>query len=340
MKMTGTTNDIKINRLNVNENPYNIPSPLLNKIMGQITEFNFNIYPDEKSDELRDELAKNLNVEKDMLICTNGSDELIKIIMDTYVKPGDTVLSHAPTFIEYKVMSDIRGGSYKEVLPREDLSCDFESLVLEASKQTNGVIFICTPNNPTGEIFTEDMMEQILSTYSGIVVVDEAYCEFSNQSAIPLLKKYPNLLIMRTLSKAFGLASLRIGYGIGSPEIITSLSKNKMPYNLNALSSKIGAIAIRNSDLIYKNIEIIKSERDRMYEELDTIPALSYFKGQSNFILIKTPLSKKISDDLRSKNILVRQFTAGMLADNYFRFSISTPEINDTVIKVIKEFLQ
>lgn len=340
MKMTGTNNDIKVNRLNVNENPYNIPSPLLNKIMGQITEFNFNIYPDEKSDELRDELAKNLNVEKDMLICTNGSDELIKIIMDTYVKPGDTVLSHAPTFIEYKVMSDIRGGSYKEVLPKEDLSCDFSALVSEASKQTSGVIFICTPNNPTGEIFTVEMMEKILMTYSGIVVVDEAYCEFSDQSAIPLLKKYPNLLIMRTLSKAFGLASLRIGYGIGSPEIISSLSKNKMPYNLNALSSKIGAIAIRNSDLIYKNIEIIKSERNRMYEELDSIPALSYFKGQSNFILIKTPFSKKISDDLRSKNILVRQFTSGMLADNYFRFSISTPEINDIVIKVIKEYLQ
>lgn len=329
----------KVNRLNVNENPYNIPTPLLNKIMGQITEFDFNIYPDEKSDELRYELSKKLDVEQDMILCTNGSDELIKIIMDTYVKPGDTVLSHAPTFIEYKVMSDIRGGSYREVLPNDDLSCNFEELISEALEQTNGVIFLCTPNNPTGEIFTEEMMERVLQSYSGLVVIDEAYCEFSEQSAIPLLKKYPNLLIMRTLSKAFGLASLRIGYGIGSPEIIHSLSKNKMPYNLNALSSKIGAIAIRNSELIYKNIEAIKSERERMYEELSNIPSLSYFKGKSNFILIKTPLSKKISDDLREKNILVRQFTSGLLADNYFRFSIATPDINNIVIQVIKEYL-
>lgn len=338
MKTEINTN--KINRLNVNENPYNIPAPLLNQIMGQITEFNFNIYPDEKSDELRDELSKQLNVDKDMLICTNGSDELIKIIMDTFVTPGDTVLSHAPTFIEYKIMSDIRGGCYKEVLPNKDLSCDFNALIDEAEKQASGVIFLCSPNNPTGEIFTEDMITKVLEAYKGLVVVDEAYCEFSEQSSIPLLDKYPNLLIMRTLSKAFGLASLRIGYGIASKQIIESLSKNKMPYNLNALSSKIGAIAVRNSDLIYKNIDIIKSERDRMYAELDRIPALSYFKGQSNFILIKTSYAKKISDDLKSKNIMVRQFTTGMLADNYFRFSMSTPEINDTVIRVIKEYLQ
>lgn len=328
-------NDFK--RLNSNESPYNIPSEILSKVQDEMNNFIFNTYPDQYSDDLRLSLSKVNNVNKDQIICTNGSDELIKIIVDTFSSPGDTILSHAPTFVEYRVMSEIRGCSYLEVAPKEDMSCDMEALLEKASLDETKIVFLCSPNNPTGEVFSNEQIEKFLKASKGLVVVDEAYVEFATSSALSLLDKYPNLLIMRTLSKAYGLASIRVGYGIAGEQIIDKLNSKKMPYNLNKLSAMIAKIAMDNVELFNNPIESIKKERDRIFNELSNIEDLSFFKGQSNFILVKTPMAHKIVANLSHLGIQTRLFKEDVLRDVYFRFSISSKKINDIVLNTIKE---
>ncbi len=328
-------NDFK--RLNSNESPYNIPEEILEKVQAEMNNFLFNTYPDQYSDDLRLSLSRINNVNRDQIICTNGSDELIKIIVDTFSSPGDTILSHAPTFVEYRVMSEIRGCNYLEVAPREDMSCNMEALLEKASLDETKIVFLCSPNNPTGEVFSNEQIEKFLKASNGLVVVDEAYVEFATSSAISLLDKYPNLLIMRTLSKAYGLASIRVGYGIAGDQIIDKLNSKKMPYNLNKLSAMIAKIAMDNVLLFDKPIESIKKERDRIFEELSEIKELSFFKGQSNFILVKTPKAHKIVANLSHVGVQTRLFKEDVLKDVYFRFSISSKKINDIVVNTIKE---
>jgi len=324
-------------RLNANESPYNIPAQILDKVMSAMPEFIFNTYPDQYSDDFRASLSVVTKMNCDQIICTNGSDELIKVIVDTFAKPGDTILSHAPTFIEYRVMSDIRGCNYFEVDPNIDMSCDMEALLSKAKSCDTGILFLCSPNNPTGEVFSNDQIEVFLKSFKGLVVVDEAYSEFADSSAMSLIDKYPNLLIMRTLSKAYGLASIRVGYGVANKNIIDKLNLKKMPYNLNKLSALIATIAMDNVELFEKPINTIKNERNRMFEELSTIDGLSFFKGESNFILVKTKAAENIVKKLLSKDIKTRLFKEKLLSDGYFRFSISSPGINDVVINTIKE---
>lgn len=325
------------NRLNSNESPYNIPPQILDKVMEVMPKFLFNTYPDQFSDDFRASLAKVTAMSSDQIICTNGSDELIKVIVDTFAKPGDTILSHAPTFVEYRVMSDIRGCNYFEVLPKEDMSCDIDSLLEKAESIDKGILFLCSPNNPTGELFSNEEIEVFLKSFKGLVVVDEAYIEFADSTAMPLIDKYPNLLIMRTLSKAYGLASIRVGYGVANKNIIDKLNNKKMPYNLNKLSALIATIAMDNVELFKDPINNIKKERNRMFEELSEIDNLSFFKGESNFILVKTNNAESIVNKLLKKDIKTRLFKEKLLSDGYFRFSISSPQINNEVINTIKE---
>lgn len=324
-------------RLNSNESPYNIPKQILDKVMTAMPEFIFNTYPDQFSDDFRDILAKVTKTSSEQIICTNGSDELIKVIVDTFADVGDTVLSHAPTFVEYRVMSDIRGCNYFEVLPKDDMSCDTMTLLEKAKSCQKGILFLCSPNNPTGEVFSNDQIEVFLKSFRGLVVVDEAYCEFADSNAMSLVDKYENLLIMRTLSKAYGLASIRVGYGVANKNIIDKLNQKKMPYNLNKLSALIGKIAMDNVELFDNPINNIKNERNRMFKELSSIENLSFFKGQSNFILVKSKLAEKIVNKLLKKDIKTRLFKEKLLSDGYFRFSISSPSVNDEVINTIKE---
>jgi histidinol-phosphate aminotransferase len=328
-------NDFK--RLNSNESPYNIPPKVLEKVMSELPAFSFNTYPNQYSDDFRKVLASINNVEKDQIICTNGSDELIKIIVDTFTTTKDLVLSHAPTFVEYRVMSEIRGCSYIEVPPKSDMSCDMQKLLIQAKSYDSGVLFLCSPNNPTGEVFSNDQIETILNSFKGLLVVDEAYAEFSNSSAISLVDKYPNLLIMKTLSKAYGLASIRVGYGIANKSIIDKLNSKKMPYNLNKLSALIGTIAMKNVDLFKQAIDNIKNERERIFNELSNIDGISFFRGESNFILVKTTMAENIVNELLKLGIETRLFKEDILSSGYFRFSISSPKINDLVINTIKE---
>ncbi|MGB3366059.1 MAG: histidinol-phosphate transaminase [Acidaminobacteraceae bacterium] len=326
-------------RLNSNESPYNIPSQILDKVLSEMPEFLFNTYPDQYSDDFRASLSNITKKNNDQIICTNGSDELIKVIIDTFAKPGDMILSHAPTFVEYRVMSEIRGCNYFEIAPNKDMSCDMESLLAKVKSCDSGILFLCSPNNPTGEVFLNDQIELFLKGFKGLVVVDEAYSEFADSSAMSLIDKYPNLLIMRTLSKAYGLASIRVGYGVANKNIIDKLNAKKMPYNLNKLSALIATIAMDNVHLFDEAINTIKKERNRMFEELSTISGLNFFRGESNFILVKTSVAELIVNKLLSKDIKTRLFQENLLSDGYFRFSISSPKVNDIVINTIKEII-
>ncbi|BEP28585.1 histidinol-phosphate transaminase [Helicovermis profundi] len=332
-------------KLNANENPYNSVSIFYSKIKDVISDFDFNLYPDTDSTDLRKAISTYVNADIDELICTNGSDELIKIIIDSLTTSDDTVLSHSPTFMEYKVFSLNRGCKYLET--KANLKINIDELITTANNSNAKIVFLCNPNNPTGELISKDEIIRLLKSVKSYVVVDEAYYEFANLTTVDLINDFPNLIVMRTLSKGFALASLRIGYGVASKEIIKKLYSTKMPYNLNSFSQKIGTIAMDEREIFIDKINSIINERERIITSLNSIANKDKFDfknssqnltaSKANFILLKVNNKENILKKFNANNILIRDFKDIPILKDYIRFSIGTTDINNKILEIIGE---
>lgn len=322
-------------RVNANESYYNVLLNFEKELNSIISNFKFNLYPDPNYTELKTSISNYTNIPNENIICTNGSDELIKIIIDTFTNFNDYVLSHSPTFGEYENFSKTRGVNY--ITTEENLNINIYEIIKMAKKIKPKLIFICNPNNPTGELIEKEKLEMLLSELSYLkdtyIVVDEAYYEFSKTTIVESIFKFKNLIILRTLSKAFSLASIRIGYGISSKNTINKLNKNKMPYNINSISEKIAILALNNSEIFKNYIDETIRRRDKILENLKSI---SPIKSKANFILIKLNNKEKTLEKLKNSEILVRDFKSNFLKD-YIRFSVSTNTINNKIIKIIGE---
>jgi histidinol-phosphate aminotransferase len=323
-------------RLSVNENPNNILGSFKEELTNLILNIDFNRYPSGDSYKLRSKIASYIDVDMDKLICTNGSDELIKVIIDTFALPGDLILSHSPTFVEYQVMADIRKCDYREIKPLEDFKVDIDGIINEANEKNAKLIFVCSPNNPTGELIPKEELIRVLDSVNAYVAIDEAYYEFSEQTIASLVDKYDKLIVLRTFSKALGLASIRVGYGIANTELINKMNKVRMPYNLNYVSEEIAALAVDKIDSFLPFVKEIISERNRLYEELSDISDLKVYKSSTNFILFKPNDKDYLYDTLKSNNILIKKFDNNPLLDQYLRFSMGTKEENDKLMEIIR----
>lgn len=321
-------------RLNANENPYNTINK--NDLIKGLESFEFNRYPDTTYTALRKAISDISTIPLEQILATNGSDELIQLLILAFSNPSDKILALEPTFSEYRKIASYLQRDYIGLKPDEKLSLDKNKLLMAIKRYSPTIVFLCTPNNPTGEVLDQEFIKTILENSDCIVALDEAYIEFSSANNINLLNSYDNLVIMRTLSKAYGLASLRIGYALAKENLIESLNKCRMPYNISGISAYIATEAIRSID-IEKYKQLLTNEKNRILKKFKSLE-IEYLESSSNFVLFKLDNIKPLYKALVDQAIYIRKFKEDELS-NYLRFSVGTKEENTQFIKIVEEVI-
>lgn len=297
--------------------------------------FQFNFYPDSDSTQLRKEIGGYIGVKDSKIIVGNGSSEMIDIIMKTFIDKDEIVLSFTPTFSMYRVYSQIYSANYIEVESEENLSLDINKLIKKSQEVKPKIILICNPNNPTGYQLPISDIRKLLNKTKALVVVDEAYMEFSKGSIISELDNYPNLVILRTFSKAFGLAGIRLGYIVANENQVEVINRVRAPYNLNVITQYIGIKALERRDKIKEYVKEVKIQRNRIYQVLKSMD-IKVYESSANFIFFRTSV-KNLAKKLADKGILIRYFSGDF--NEYYRVSIGSAEENSAFIKCLKEII-
>lgn len=309
--------------LDANENPYNAP---------------FNRYPDPLQQELKNQVSIIKEIDAKHIFLGNGSDEAIDLLFRAFCEPQlDNIVTISPSYGMYQVCADINNTPVKKVTLNEDFSLDPEK-VLAACDDNTKIIFLCSPNNPSGNLLESKAIAEILNKFSGIVVVDEAYIDFSPiASWVPNLNDYPNLVILQTFSKAWGMAGIRLGMAFASVEIIEVLNKIKYPYNLNILTQQIALELLADNENMKGWVDILLSERLAMEEALTTIKGVQHiYPSDANFLLVKIDNAKSIYDVLVGKGTIVRDRSKIELCSDCLRITIGSPEENSELIEQLK----
>jgi histidinol-phosphate aminotransferase len=315
--------------LDANENAYG--SPL---------ETAYNRYPDPLQYQVKLKLSQIKGVPPRNIFLGNGSDEAIDILFRSFCNPGvDNVIIVPPTYGMYQVSANINDVAAKKVLLTEEYQLDLEGIAEAIDKNTK-LIFICSPNNPTGNSINRDDIETLLANFNGIVVIDEAYINFSRQKTfIQELTEYANLVVLQTLSKAWGLAGLRVGMAFASEEIIEVMNKVKPPYNVNEASQQLALQALNNVSLVNLWIKETLEQRDSLVltlKEFDFV--LDIYPSDANFILVKTTNAKSIYDFLVQHGIIIRDRSKVELCEGCLRITIGTPDENKTLLSTLQQY--
>ncbi len=298
-----------------------------------------NRYPDPQQRNLKSVLAGQKGVGLENIILGNGSDEVLDLIFRAFCEPKvDNIISLPPTYGMYSVLANINSVFNKEVVLMEDFQPDLEAILDQVDDFTK-IIFLCSPNNPTGNSFRVDKITQLLKNFNGLVVIDEAYVDFSkNKSWLFQLHNYPNLVITQTLSKAYGMAGIRLGICYASTAIITVLNKIKPPYNVNELTQQRAMERVLNVDRVAQEVKSILEERAILSNALKTVHFVSeVFDTDANFILAKVDDANKRYQELLERGIVIRNRTTQALCENTLRFTVGTPEENKKLIEVLKD---
>lgn len=316
--------------LNANENPRNITADYMDEIRDMLTSFEFNRYPDTNCSKLRKAYGEYCSVSMDNVICGNGSDEIIRLAIEAYVDKGEAIVVHDPTFSMYDITGTIVGGRTVKVQAKENFVVMVDDIINAAKENKAKMVFLCNPNNPTGNVFTRQEIIKVLENVDAVIAVDEAYIEFGGQTVVDLIHEYHNLLVLRTMSKAFGLCALRVGFGVGGEDIINSLGKVKAPYNLNQLSQNIALIALSHEDDMKKQVENILANRDKLVEELKKLACLKIYNTHANFIFAK-------ANGERIKEVLGNAVSIRYFGSEYIRISVGEQCENRVLIEKLKE---
>lgn len=323
----------EIIKLDANENPYGC-SP---KVRRKLAEYPYySIYPDSNQTELRESLSQYVGLGPEYLVGGNGSDELIDLLLRLLLDPGDEVIISVPTFDMYRFCTEVCRGKTVAVLRRKDYSVDVPAILAAITNKTR-VIFVTSPNNPTGTIIAQKDILELLRT--GLpVVVDEAYYEFSGQTAAHLVPQYRNLIVLRTFSKWAGIAGLRAGYGICTPELTDLLIKVKPPYNINLAGQVAVQESIKDSQYLLGTVKKMVEERERLFSKLQALDFLKPVPSQANFILCEVLRgdAKTIQDDLEKRGILIRYYNTPLLR-NFIRISAGKPEQTDKIMAALQK---
>ena len=321
-------------KLHANESPYNLSEKAREAIAKEIRNLAFNRYPDPSCLELRSALGEKLGVNPDQVALGNGSDELIQMIMMVFGGHSSPVLFPTPTFSMYKNIALSAGEDVRPVPLDDSFDLDLQIMAGEVRKGPS-VTFISYPNNPTGNCFSADFIEKIIMASEGIVVVDEAYYDYSKKTFIDKLKDYPNLIVLRTLSKV-GLASLRLGMLVASKEVAELINRVRLPYNITSMSQVAGLMSLEFAEEIEDGIKSVIDERAKVYEGLENISFTTPFRTDSNFILFRAENSRKVFDGLISKGVLIRNLHSGGPLKNCLRVTVGRPEENDAFLRGLK----
>lgn len=312
--------------LDANENPF---------------QTDVNRYPDPHQRNVKDELAKIKGIKPEQILLGNGSDEVLDLLFRTFCEPGkDNVITLPPTYGMYKVLSEINNIENREVL----LSMDFEpqvSAILDKSDANSKLLFLCSPNNPTGNTFSEEKVEELLQKFNGLVIIDEAYIDFSGkESWLNRLQDYPNLVITQTLSKAYGMAGIRLGICCASEEIIEILKKIKPPYNVNELTQQRALNRILDVENVKNEVADILKGREELFKVLLEVSYVEkIYPSDANFILVKVDNATARYDQLIEKGIVIRNRTTQPLCENTLRLTVGTTQENQKLITALKSLI-
>ena len=310
--------------LDANENPF---------------ENGVNRYPDPQQMNVKGILAKQKNVKSNQILLGNGSDEVLDLLFRAFCEPKkDNVITLPPTYGMYDVLANINAVENREVLLSDDFQPQIEK-IMEAVTENTKIIFLCSPNNPSGNSFSDESVAYLLQNFRGLVVIDEAYIDFSKKDSWKNeLDEYPNLVITQTLSKAYGLAGIRLGICYASAEIILILNKIKPPYNVNELTQKRALERLGDTEKIKAEIESIISQREELRQVLLDVKFVEkIYPTEANFILVKVDDANKRYVELIAKGIVIRNRTTQPLCDNCLRFTVGTAKENMKLIEVLKQ---
>lgn len=330
-------------KLDAMENPYGWPQGLKDAWLEVLRGVELNRYPDPQGREVQEALRASMGIPEGMgLLLGNGSDELIQILALTLAHPGRKVLSLDPGFVMYRMIALFSGMEYVGVpLKSDDFSLDLPAVLEALERELPALTFIAYPNNPTGNLFDTQAIARIIEAAPGLVVVDEAYAPFTDESFLPRLGEWPNLLVLRTLSK-MGLAGLRLGYLVGPAEWLTEIDKTRLPYNINCLTQASAAFALRHKAVLDAQTQAIRAERARLFDALAAIPGVHVYPSEANFILLRLPAGTADAcfAGLKAHRVLVKNLNGAhpLLAD-CLRVTVGTPEENGIFLSALAALL-
>lgn len=312
--------------LDANENPFNFP---------------YNRYPDPLQMTLKERVSDLKNVPVENIFLGNGSDEAIDLLIRAFCEPSlDNIVSISPTYGMYKVCADINNVSIISVALNDLFQIDGNELLRKCTPRTK-LIYLCSPNNPTAQLLQKEDVVALLEKFEGLVVVDEAYIDFAKEhTLVPLLAEYNNLVILQTLSKAWGMAGIRLGMAFADVQVITCLNKIKYPYNVNTLTIEAGLKTLNNEKQKDDWVNKILDEKKKLIEVLKEFSFVNkVFHSDANFILVKTDSPRKIYDFLVNKRIIIRDRSKVALCEGCLRITVGTPHENQILINALKEYL-
>lgn len=312
------------------------PNTVMKDVLTGCMDLDLNQYPTPYSDGLRQALAERYGLQADNFVVGNGSDEDLDIIFKTFLEPGEVVVAPYPSYVLHGFFVKINCGKFVTVDLKPGFQLDPDALLKAQGK----IIILCTPNNPTANIFDHRDVERIVSEHDGPVIVDEAYGEFARDSFISRVDEFDNLIVTRTFSKAYGLAGLRIGYMASNLKMADLMQRVKIPYSLNRISEMAAIAALKNPEYVDRAIDLVRRERDRLSRGLEALGFRTY-PSESNFILFKSMRpSAELVARLADKGVLIRDFGKLRMLEDCVRTTIGTADLNDLLLAKLKEVLE
>ena len=325
-------------KLDGNESPFSLPGEVGEKVLGKLRGIEVNRYPDPEAAELRKLISGINGFPPGGILLGNGSDELIGMLITAFSGGTGRVLYPTPTFSMYGISGLALGREVLEAELDHNFDLDMDRITALIAKKDPDLIFLASPNNPTGNAYSAERIREIIGLAKGVVVVDEAYSDFSGYTFLPLIKKHENLIILRTLSKV-GFAGLRLGILYGREGLVHEINKVRYPYNINSLTQGAAEVVLRNHEFVTENIQLIVRERDRVYKTLSGMTGVEAYPSDANFILFKVGDADSVFKALIDRDVLIRNFNKPGRLGNCMRVTIGTPYENDSFLNALAGIL-
>lgn len=329
-------------KINQNENPFGFPEALKEEVWRRLRDRDWARYPDFYLREITQGLADYAGVPPDWVLAGNGSNELLQMTLLATLARGDSIVVPVPTFSLYRLQGIAMGAAVLEPrLPAPHFTLPVDEIVALIRSHAPKVVVLCSPNNPTGNTHPVESVRAIIeASTTGLVLLDEAYVEFTGQNYRPLLDEYENVALLRTFSKAWALAGARVGYIIARPQLIEQVSKVKLPYGLNILSETAALVALEHQNLLFAQVARIVEQRQWLFEALDSLPGAHPYPSHANFILCRFDRSTDaVFDACLEAGILIRDVSHYPGLHGHLRISVGTPEENAAIVQALSDFL-
>ena len=298
-------------------------------------DFYLNLYPDDNYTQLKEAIVNYIGCKIENISVGNGSSELLDLCVKTFVDTNELILSLDPTFSMYSIYAKIVNSRYIGAGEGNDFIINVDDVIKSIKENDPKLTIICNPNNPTGTTIKRDDVLRIVKSTDNVVIVDEAYMEFSNESVVDEIENYDNLIVVKTMSKAFSMAGIRTGYLIANEELVKTIEKVRPPYNLNSISALLATKALKQKDKMLSYVENLKVEREKIYEKLLDMGVKAYKSG-ANFVFFSSPIDN-LAEKLIDNDVLIRKF--GGKLDNYYRVTVGSKEENEAFLNAMKKIV-